>query len=266
MAEMADVPARYAFPHAGADERRRLDLLAERHDPLTKRRIGSLGLAQGVRCLEIGGGRGSIARWLCEHVAPRGLVTATDLDTGFLSELALPNLTVLRHDVRSDDFPEGSFDLVHVRAVLMHIPGRMAVLRRMASWLAPGGWLVAEEPDFGLWLADLDSVWTSHPTAWHEAFPSASLSQGRALLRQIHRLGLADIGADSEQDIVRPGTALAEFYRLSIETLSERMISAGLLTTAEVARLTARLAEPDFMGCGFTHIGVWGRRPNHPPA
>jgi hypothetical protein len=34
-----------------------------------------------------------------------------------------------------------SFDLVHVRAVLMHIPDRMAVLRR----LAPGGWLVAED-------------------------------------------------------------------------------------------------------------------------
>lgn len=55
---------------------------------------------------------------------------------------------MLRHDVRTDDFPEGSFDLVHVRAVLMHIPGRMATLRRMASWLAPGGWLVAQEADF----------------------------------------------------------------------------------------------------------------------
>ena len=257
---MADVPARYAFPHAGADERRRLDLLAERHDPLTKRRIGSLGLAQGVRCLEIGGGRGSIARWLCEHVAPRGLVTATDLDTGFLSELALPNLTVLRHDVRSDDFPEGSFDLVHVRAVLMHIPDRMAVLRRMASWLAPGGWLVAEEADFGMWLSDFDPMWAAHPAASHEAFPKGSLSQGRALLRQIHRLGLVDVGADAELDIVQPGTALAEFYRLSLAATAEPLISAGLLTALEAAGMAARLDQPDFTGCGFAFIGAWGRR------
>ena len=97
----------------------------------------ALGLAPDVCCLEVGGGRGSIARWLCQDVAARGQVTATDLDTGFLSELSLPNLTVLRHDVRADGFPEGSFGLVHVRAVLMHIAGRMAVLRRMASWLAP---------------------------------------------------------------------------------------------------------------------------------
>jgi SAM-dependent methyltransferase len=262
---MAEVPGGYAFPHTGAEESRRLDLFAERLDPLTRRRIGLLGLAAGVRCLEVGGGRGSIARWLCEHVASRGQVTVTDLETGFLSELALPNLTVLRHDVRTDDFPPSSFDLVHVRAVLMHIPDRMAVLRRMASWLAPGGWLVAEEADFGMWLADFDPVWAAHPAAWHEAFPNGSLSQGRALLRQIRLLGLADIGADAELDIVQPGTALAEFYRLSLAATAQPMISAGLLTTADAARLTTRLDEPDFMGCGFAFIGAWGRRADDPP-
>src|SRR5204862_7567306 len=85
----------YAFPHANTAESRRLDLFAGRLDPVTKRRIGQLGLGPAVRCLEIGGGRGSIARWLCEDVAPQGHVTATDLETGFLSRLALPNLTVL---------------------------------------------------------------------------------------------------------------------------------------------------------------------------
>src|SRR5215472_18642888 len=135
--EVTQNTAGYAFPHTDAGESRRLDLFAERLDPVTKRRIGQLRLGPAVRCLEIGGGRGSIARWLCRDVAPQGHVTATDLDTDFLSRLALPNLTVLRHDVRTDDFPEGSFDLVHVRTVLMHIPHRMDVLRRMASWLAP---------------------------------------------------------------------------------------------------------------------------------
>ena len=87
----------------------------------------------------------------------------------------------LRHDVTSDEFPDRSFDLVHVRAVLMHIPDRMAALRRMVSWLAPGGWLLAEDCDFGLWLADFDPVWAAHPGAWHEAFPNGSLAQGRAV-------------------------------------------------------------------------------------
>jgi SAM-dependent methyltransferase len=257
---MADAAAGYAFPHTGADERRRLELLAERLDPATIRRIGRLGLAPGARCLEIGGGQGSIARWLSEYVGPAGRVTATDLETGFLSELPLPNLDVLRHDVTTDDFPAGSFDLVHVRAVLMHIVGGMAVLRRMASWLAPGGWLLIEEPDFGMWMADFDPVWAAHPGALHGASPNVSLSQGRAILRQIHRLGLEDIGADAELDIVQPGTALGEFYRLSMAATEQSLTSGGLLSTAEAARLTARPGEPDFLACGFAFIGAWGRR------
>jgi hypothetical protein len=103
----------------------------------------------------------------------------------------------------------------------------------MVSWLAPGGWLLAEDCDFGLWLADFDPIWAAHPDAWLEAFPNGSLAQGRAILRQIHQLGLEDLGADAELDIVQPGTALSEFYRLD---------------------------DPDFLGCGFAFIGAWGRR------
>jgi SAM-dependent methyltransferase len=258
---MTDRASDYAFPHAGVNERRRLQLFEERLDPLTKRRISAFGLAPGARCLEVGGGRGSIARWLSEHVGPAGRVTATDLDTGFLSELSLPNLEVLRHDATSDEFPAGSFDLIHARAVIMHIPDRMAVLRRMASWLAPGGWLLAEECDFGSWLGDFDRIWAAHPGAWHEAFPNGSLGQGRAVLRQIHQLGLTDIGADAELDIVQPGTPLAEFYQLSIAALAGSLVSSGVMTAAEAATLEARLDEPDFLGCGFAYIGAWGRRP-----
>jgi SAM-dependent methyltransferase len=261
-----DETAQYAFPHSGDSERRRLDLFARRLDPLTVRRIKPLTLPGGARCLEIGGGQGSIARWLCEHVGPGGHVTATDLETGFLSELPPANLTVVRHDVRTDEFPESSFDLIHVRAVLMHIAERMAALRRMASWLAPGGWLLVEEPDFGMWIGDFDPDWAAHPGGWHEAFPSGSLSHGRALLRQIHQPGLAGIGADAELDIVQPGTELAEFYQLSMAATAEALISAGVLTPAEAARLTARPMEPDFLACGFAHIGAWGQRPGAPQA
>jgi tRNA A58 N-methylase Trm61 len=82
---------------------------------LTMRRIQHLGLEPGARCLEVGGGRGSIAAWLCRTVGPAGQVTATDLQTTLLSRLDLPNLTVLRHDIRTDDFPAAAFDLVHGR-------------------------------------------------------------------------------------------------------------------------------------------------------
>jgi 2-polyprenyl-3-methyl-5-hydroxy-6-metoxy-1,4-benzoquinol methylase len=97
----------YAFPHAAADESRRLQLLEERLDPITKRRAGSLGIGPGARCLEAGGGRGSITRWFAEMVGPTGRVTATDLQVQFLNAIDAPNVEILRHDLRTDTFPEG---------------------------------------------------------------------------------------------------------------------------------------------------------------
>jgi SAM-dependent methyltransferase len=188
-------------------------------------------------------------------------VTATDVETGLLERIEEPNLTVLRHDVRADDFPEQSFDLIHARAVLMHIGGGLDVLRRLASWLAPGGWLLLEEADFGMWQADFDRLWSAHPDAWHEAFPNGSISKGRALLRQIHQLALEDVAADAELDVVGPGTPLAEFFRLSLRRIAEPLVAAGLMTPAEAMGIVERVEQPDFLACGFAWIGVWGRRP-----
>jgi hypothetical protein len=72
---------------------------------------------------------------------------ATDVDPGYLDASWAPNLQVRRHDVTTEDFAAGSFDLIHVRYLMVYLPGREAVLTRAARWLAPGGWLVVEEPD-----------------------------------------------------------------------------------------------------------------------
>jgi trans-aconitate methyltransferase len=190
----------YAFPHSAEDESRRLELLQQRLDPLTKRRIQRLGVGKSARCLEVGGGRGSITRWLSDVVGPAGRVVATDLQVGFLGEIAASNVEVIRHDIRTGTFSPGSFDLIHTRAVLMHISPGVELLRRMVTWLAPGGWVVLEEPDFGMWAGDADPVWAAAPQSAQAAFPSMALSQGRSLLRQVHQLGLEAVGADAEDD------------------------------------------------------------------
>ncbi|HEV2362439.1 MAG TPA: class I SAM-dependent methyltransferase [Acidimicrobiales bacterium] len=251
----------YAFPHSAVDESRRLQLLEQRLDPLTKRRVGQLGIGRGARCLEVGGGRGSIAKWLSELVGPDGHVTATDLETDFLDVVEAPNLEVVRHDVRTESFPDASFDLVHTRAVLMHLPDDPSLLPRMVSWLAPGGWLLLEEPDFGMWAGDADPVWASHPEATRSTIPSKSISKGRSLLREITQLDLVDIGADGEIDIIQAGTPLAEFYRLSMVALGPPAVRAQVLSPEQAAALVERPTQSDFLACGFVHIGVWGRRP-----
>lgn len=98
-----------------------LRLLEESLDSETTKILGRLGVGQSWRCLELGAGAGSIARWLAEQ-RPDGHVVATDTDTRYLDPSAAHSLEVMRHDVVAEDFPPGSFDLVPARYLLANLP------------------------------------------------------------------------------------------------------------------------------------------------
>ena len=50
-------------------------------DAGTIRYLEEIGVSSGWRCLEVGGGGGTIAEWLCQRVGTAGHGAATDLDT-----------------------------------------------------------------------------------------------------------------------------------------------------------------------------------------
>ena len=108
----------FAARTAEESERERLSLLECVEDPSSRRHLAALSIERGWRCLEIGAGHGSIARWLAEQVGPQGLVVATDLNPRFLTELQMPNVEVRQHDIRTDPLEAGLYDLAHCRAVL----------------------------------------------------------------------------------------------------------------------------------------------------
>src|SRR5262245_66628462 len=58
----------YPISNADPDEERRLTLLESLVDPGTIQRLSNLDVGPGWRCLEVGAGRGSIAKWLSEKV------------------------------------------------------------------------------------------------------------------------------------------------------------------------------------------------------
>ena len=91
--------ANYALDNSWDHAKRRLALLEQYLDPITRRRIDGLGLQQGWRCLEVGGGGGSVAAWLCERVGPGGSVVATDINTRLLEGIEQPNFEARRHDI-----------------------------------------------------------------------------------------------------------------------------------------------------------------------
>ena len=99
----------------------------------------------GWKCLEIGGGLGTITRWLSDRVGAHGYVLTTDIDTRFLATIGRANVEVRRHDILTDPLPDATFDLAYARLVLEHLSDPDLALDRMVMALKPGGWLMVED-------------------------------------------------------------------------------------------------------------------------
>ena len=130
--------ANYSLSNAWDHAQRRLMLLEQYLDPITHRRLSSLGLGPGWHCLEVGGGGGSVARSLSAQVGADGRVVGTDIDTRFLEEIREPNFEAWKHDITIDDLPKGEFDLVHTRWLLQHLADPEAAIQRMIAAVRPG--------------------------------------------------------------------------------------------------------------------------------
>lgn len=249
----------YMFDQRREEERRRLELFELVHDPASTRRLERTGVGAGWRCLEVGAGRGSIARWLARRVGPDGSVLAIELEPKLLDDVNEPRVEVRGADVREIELGASSFDLIHARAVLEHMPHRAPALARMVSWLAPGGWLVVEEVDwFGRAVAE--PAWSALMSAYFRATPSIDSACGRELVHELAAAGLEVIDADADLDAIAGGTQVAAWYRETYVALKDAVRRVGgTAGDAEIDRQLARLDDPAFRALGFTWIGVTAR-------
>jgi ubiquinone/menaquinone biosynthesis C-methylase UbiE len=130
----------YAFDNRNDPAEERYRDLSALYDAQTVRYIEQRGIEEGWHCLEVGGGAGSIASWLCARVGPTGWVLATDIEPRSLETLAFSNLEVRRHDIRYGGLPAHQFDLAHARLVLMHLPWTRTCMATNAGF-GQAGWL-----------------------------------------------------------------------------------------------------------------------------
>ena len=104
-----------------------------------------LQLPMDGRLLDAGGGTGRIAETLKERV---GQLTIADASLPMLrqaQEKACCNVTAA-HTERLP-FADGSFDRIIVIDAYHHLADQAQSLREFVRLLAPGGWLLIEEPD-----------------------------------------------------------------------------------------------------------------------
>jgi SAM-dependent methyltransferase len=260
----------YLLDNQQAEAGRRFGALAALFDASTFRHLTALGLRPGWRVWEVGAGGPTVPQWLAEHTGPDGEVVATDLDPTWIAGPNPPaNLRVVRHDVGLDPPPEGPFDLVHARLVLVHVPQRTQALAAMVSVLRPGGWLVLEEADPAvqplLCLEDdgpAQQLANRLKTGFRRlmADRGVDLAYGRRLPRLLRDAGLLDVAADAYFPITGP--ACTELERATTEQIRDRLLAADLATDEEIDQHLANLSSGLVDLATSPMITAWGRRPS----
>ena len=254
----------FATRTADSVERERLTAAETANDDKSRRHLLELGVGPGWSCLEVGAGCGSITRWLAERVGRDGRVVAIDVDTRFLQEINQPNVEIRRLDVLRDALEDSTYDLVHSRLLLMHLPDPQLVVRRMIQATRLGGWIMIEEADF----ASFRGADSSNPLSesFAEKFRAISDAAGRLKLfdpyfgRRVRALlereGLSEVGSEGAVRLVHGGEAEAHAYRLTLPAL----VKADVCSENDSLELQKALSDPGFTFIGLTMFSAWGRR------
>jgi SAM-dependent methyltransferase len=247
----------YLLRNALDSEAERLRLLERIADPRTDRLLTEAGVGPGWDCAELGAGGGSAARWMAEQVGLTGSVLALDLDTALLGPLRdVPSVTVLEADLTTTPPPQDSFDLVHTRNLLMHLPDRERILGELVAATKTGGVLVIEEADGFPVAAATNEIFrrTVEPLTrrwkWARTLPSLMADMGLANLRVI-----------VETEMLQGGTDLATFWHHTLRTALPLLEGGTEPAEDDVARTLEMLEDPSFWTPFMAVVCVTAKRP-----
>jgi SAM-dependent methyltransferase len=259
------VGSSYILDNAGREAAARFPALSASFDHGTIRHLEHLGVGPGSRCLEVGGGGGSIAAWLASRVGATGRVVVTDLDTRFLESLRLPHTDVRRHDIAVDPLEPDSVDFVHARLVLSHVRERDRALAQMVAAVRPGGWILVEDfdrtvaPDPSLHAAEVVSETYAAMTRLMED-RGVDRSYGRRVFGCLRALGLERVAAEGRTFMWSAGSPGPSLMRANFEQLQTAMIDSGYVTAGQFEHDLAALGDPEFLMPSPILWATWGRR------
>jgi SAM-dependent methyltransferase len=209
-------------------------------------------------------------RLLSQWVGPSGSVTGIDVDAKLLDaaralikEDGLGNVTLVHDDLFDSKLEPHTFDLVHSRFEIGPL-GRAA--DQLASYLrlvAPGGWVILEDPDLGSWHFNPPAPAAERLIAlFAEAFIAAGgdLNAGRRQFELLREVGL-DPEVRAEVCALAPGhpyLRLSVQLSVSLEPRLLRFVSGHELEELR-HRAEVEIAQPGRWGTTFTLVQTWAR-------
>lgn len=181
-----------------------------------------------------------------------------------------PNVEVRRHTVGADTLPTHACDLIHARLVPIHVPRREAALAQLVDALKPGGWIVIEDFDPAL----IDRGFPGADPEGYAAFDTVRIAMrrvmdqhgvdptwGRGLYRRFVALGRVDVGTEGHVAVWPGGSPGARMDQANFEQVRSQMVTAGLVTDAQVDAAIAVLDNPHFAFGSNAMMTAFGRKP-----
>jgi SAM-dependent methyltransferase len=142
----------YVLGHADVEVHRLL-LQGRLYDGYTEHALRLAGLRQGMRVLDIGCGPGDVSFIAARLVGPSGSVLGVDAAPEMIelarvraAEQGLSTVHFTRSAIDAIALDE-PVDAVVGRLILMHLPDPAATLRRLSSFVRPGGVIAFSEND-----------------------------------------------------------------------------------------------------------------------
>lgn len=136
-------------------------------------------LSQGQVVWDIGCGNGCMTEVLSKKVGPEGHVYAIDVSSEMLGRANeriqsahLNNVTFIKGDLTTMDFPKEKPDLIYSRFIFMHLQNPESVMRNVISHLKPGGVLTLQE-------SALEEIGASEPLEDLDSFRDAVIQFGK---------------------------------------------------------------------------------------
>ena len=259
---------------SGAAELERLDLQGRVLAPATRTILQTAGVRRDMRVLDLGSGAGDVAFIAAGLACPAGEVVGIDQSpdavvkaTARARQRGLSNVRFVAGDIR-DRAPDGPFDAIIGRLVLMYVPDPAAVLRTQAGVLRSGGVIAPIEFDLHSARSMPATPLVGQALSWlREAFTRAGVDPalGPGLWAVLQAAGLQPSGMIGVQPHFGPedpdGAAILAGIVRTVLPLIER---TGVATAAQVGadtlqqRLSGELAASAAVFAHPMLISAWG--------
>ena len=228
------------------EETRRLIEQSQLYDDVTRRFFLRSGIAKGMKVLDVGSGAGDVALTLAEFVGPEGTVIGVDVNPDILEtararaeEAGFDNVEFIAGDARTLELPN-DFDAVVGRLVLLYMADPTEALKKLATYLQPGGIVAFQDIDFTIYpeLAHPETPVLNNLIKWGiSAFErsGAHIGMGLDLYRTFIDAGLPEPALHFEAPMGGPeGWPGFEYLANSFRSLVPLIEAYDIATAEEV--------------------------------